>query len=77
MRHVFSSQIESIGYEGDTETMYVEFKNRSVYRYKNIPFIIYQGLVTSRSPGSYLAKEIKSKYPYEKLESFLDRKSVV
>ena len=64
---VQSSNIVSIGYHSETETLQVEFLNNSIYEYKNVPQIVYDGLMEASSHGSYFNHEIKDSYSYEKI----------
>jgi len=64
---VQSSNIESIGYESSTETLHVRFTDGSTYEYKGVPSFIYDGLMSASSHGSFLNREIKNQYPYEKI----------
>jgi hypothetical protein len=64
---VSSSNVASVGYEAATQTVYVQFKNNSLYAYKNVPEGEYQGLLNAPSVGSYLHRNYKNVYPYERL----------
>lgn len=64
---VESSNIASIGYDGNTSTLEVEFLNGSVYQYYDIPEYIYDELMSAASHGSYLASNIKGTYSYSKV----------
>lgn len=67
-RHpVRSSNIASIGYDGATHTLEVEFVNRSVYQYYNVPQSVYEGLMNASSHGSYLASHVKDVYRYREV----------
>jgi len=45
----------------------IEFKNRSIYQYRNVPENIYKRLMNSSSKGTYLSENIKDKYSYVKV----------
>lgn len=64
---VSSSNIESIWYDSKTETLHVLFLNWTKYEYKGVPETIYEQLMKAPSHGSFLNREIKWKYPYEKI----------
>lgn len=68
MISVISSNIESIGYEEKDETVYVRFLNGSLYIYKGVPLHEYENLRDSPSLGSYLHRNYKNVYPYERIE---------
>ncbi|WP_013335106.1 KTSC domain-containing protein [Gloeothece verrucosa] len=62
-----SSNIEAIGYESSLRVLQVEFKNGSIYRYFDVPFVKFAQLIKSDSVGQYFNREIKSDYRYEKV----------
>ena len=64
---VASSNIVSIGYDPDTQTLEVEFNNGSVYQYFNIDQGIYDQLLAAPSKGQFLNTYIKNAYPYSRV----------
>ena len=64
---VESSNIESVGYDESTETLYVTFKNGSTYKYDKVPFWKFTELVDADSVGKYLNAEIKGQHEYSRL----------
>ena len=64
---VASSNIASIGYDPDTNTLEIEFLNGSVYQYYDVPEHIYDEIMSASSHGSYLATNIKGVYSYSKV----------
>lgn len=64
---VTSSNIQSIGYDENTQTLEVEFKNGGTYQYFDVPKHEYDSLMSASSHGQYLAANIKGKYRYSKV----------
>ena len=64
---VESSNIASIGFDEDTNTLEIEFRNGGVYQYFDVPFAVYDGLIEADSKGQYLAQQIKGQYRYVKV----------
>lgn len=65
---VRSSNVRSIGYDADARTLEVEFVNRSVYRYANVPAKVHRALMTAKSVGTEFGRLVKSgDYKYERL----------
>ena len=64
---VSSSNIESIGYDEQNEQVYVRFLNGSLYVYKGVPLHEFENLRDAPSLGSYLHRNYKSVYPYERI----------
>lgn len=65
---VSSSNIDSIGYDPDTEMLEIEFRGGTVYEYRNVPLVVYEELMNAASHGSYFNREISKRYSYEKIE---------
>ena len=65
---VQSSNIESVGYDENDEEVYVKFLNGSVYVYRGVPLQDFEGLRDTPSVGSYLHRNFKNIYPYERIE---------
>lgn len=64
---VTSSNIASIGYDADSQTLEIEFLNGGVYQYFDVPQYVYQELMGASSHGQYLAQNIKGVYRYSKV----------
>tara|TARA_R110001592_G_scaffold301634_2_gene573042 strand:- start:3853 stop:4059 length:207 start_codon:yes stop_codon:yes gene_type:complete len=64
-KSVSSSNIKSIGYL--LNVLEIEFKNRSIYQYGNVPENIYNRLMSSSSKGTYLSENIKDSYSCRKI----------
>lgn len=64
---VSSSNIASIGYDADSQTLEIEFLNGGVYQYFDIPQHMYRGLMQADSHGQFLAQNIKGVYRYSKV----------
>ncbi len=68
MTPVSSSNIAEIGYDESTQEVYVRFLNNSLYVYKEVPPFEFEGLLNAPSIGSYLHRNYKNVYPYERVE---------
>ncbi len=66
---VASSNVRSVGYDEDSQTLEVEFHGGSVYQYLGVTPSEYSALMQAASVGSYLHAHIKNKYPTEKITS--------
>jgi len=64
---VASSNISSIGYDADTETLGVEFLSGAIYQYYNVPQNIYDQLMQAGSKGRFLNTYIKNAYPFSRV----------
>ena len=68
MTQVSSSNISEIGYDDATQEVYVRFLNGSLYVYKGVPQFEFDGLLNAPSIGSYLHRNFKNVFPYERVE---------
>mgnify|MGYP004506480535 FL=1 len=67
-QRVSSSNIASVGYDSVLSILEVEFLNGSVYRYYDVPEILFKGLMSAASHGKYFNALIKNgPYQYEKI----------
>jgi hypothetical protein len=64
---VRSTNIKSVGYDKPSLALEVEFHTGSVYRYSNVPELVYRGLLSAPSKGRYFAARIKDRYPCVKV----------
>lgn len=65
---VSSSNISSIGYVEQNQEVYVRYSNGSLYVYKGVPPHEYHSLMSAPSFGSYINRNFKNVYPYERIE---------
>jgi hypothetical protein len=68
MTPVSSSNVAEIGYDADSQTVFVRFLDNSLYIYKGVPPFDYEGLLNASSIGSYLHRNFKNVYAYERIE---------
>lgn len=60
---VSSSNLASVGYDPDSETLEVEFaKTGKVYEYYNVPQFMYDRLMEASSQGIFFNAEIRNAY---------------
>uniref|UniRef100_UPI0037C18FC2 KTSC domain-containing protein n=1 Tax=Elstera sp. TaxID=1916664 RepID=UPI0037C18FC2 len=63
---VASSNIASVGYDPDSETLEIEFINGSIYQYFNVTSGLYEQLMAAPSKGQFLHAYIRNAYPYSR-----------
>lgn len=64
---VNSSNINSIGYDDELKVLEIEFEDCSIYQYFSVPSYEYNNLISADSHGSYLSKNIKDSYEFERI----------
>jgi hypothetical protein len=55
-----------VGYDEESETLEVEFKNGTLYQYFDVPKSIFIGLIGADSVGGYLAENVKGVFRYSR-----------
>ncbi len=63
---VASSNLSSVGYDENTETLEVQFKNGSVHQYHGVSAETHKQLVQARSVGSFFHSNIKDNFEHSK-----------
>lgn len=64
---VSSSNVNAVGYDQQTNTLFVQFNDMSIYKYFDVPQSMYKSLLNASSVGKYLAQNIKGSYSYIKI----------
>lgn len=59
---VASSNLKSVGYDADSETLEIEFHSSGVYQYFGVPQYVYDGLMNASSKGRYFHQNIRNNY---------------
>lgn len=67
MIHVNSSNVQAVGYDNDSLTLQIEFKNGTMYQYFDVPEAVFIALRDADSVGGYLAANIKGVYRYSRV----------
>ncbi|GAB7015456.1 KTSC domain-containing protein [Methanogenium cariaci] len=67
MFSVSSSNVAEVGYDKQSSQLYVRFNNGGLYVYDGVPFNEFEYLKNASSVGTYLAQNIKNRYPYRKI----------
>lgn len=65
---VESSNVESVGFNRESGTLEVEYKNGLIYQYAGVKPDAYAGLLAAKSKGRYLHQYIQASHDYAKVE---------
>lgn len=57
-----SSVIAAVGYDNANLTLEIEFKNGTVYRYFNVPYVVVEQLMMASSHGRYFGSHIRGRF---------------
>ncbi|NED99998.1 KTSC domain-containing protein [Phytoactinopolyspora halotolerans] len=63
-QRVSSKAIASVGFDGATNILEVEYRSGAVYRYFQVPRSEVDGLLSADSMGRYVNTRIKPRYSY-------------
>lgn len=67
MHYVDSSNVEAIGWDAESQELHVLFvAGGGLYVYQEVPDYVFEGFLNAPSKGSYLHREIKGRFQYEK-----------
>ena len=66
MHYVDSSNVEAIGYDPDTQELYVQFIKSGGYVYLDVEEWVFDEFLQAESKGQYLNQNIKGVYNYQK-----------
>jgi len=64
---VSSSNISSIGYDSESQTLEIEFRSGDIYQYFMVPESTYNALMSASSHGSFFHHHIKDRYQWRKI----------
>lgn len=64
---VSSSNVAAVGYDAENHAVHVRFLDGSLYAYKGVTEQEFENLRTAASVGSYLNRNYKNVYPYERI----------
>ena len=68
MNLVDSTLLHSIGYDPQTQRLFVNFLKGGLYRYDNVSRKIYEDFKDAQSAGKFFLTKIKNQYPTTKEE---------
>jgi len=59
---VSSSAMMAVGYDSQTQQLFIKFKQGHTYTFCRVPQTIYEGLMSSSSKGGYYSNHIEGRY---------------
>jgi lysyl-tRNA synthetase class 2 len=65
---VTSRVIRSVGYDADVRVLEVELVSDHLYRYREVPPFLYEGLLAAKSKGAFFNRRIARRFEYEPLK---------
>jgi hypothetical protein len=61
---VNSSLLSNVSYDAGQSVLQLELCDGAIYRYFDVPPVIYEGLLAANSKGSYFNREIRNCFRY-------------
>lgn len=69
---VESSNILRIGYDHESQELFVTFRTGNMYKYAGVPHTKHQNFLSAKSKGHYFAKYIRNKFKCEHIGTWDD-----
>ena len=66
---VSSSHLDAVGYDEDTQILYVQWKGGEISAYENVPAVVASDFQKAPSPGKAFNSMIRDKYQHHYVES--------
>lgn len=63
---VDSSSLASVGYDQGLEVLEVAFKSGAVYRYEDVPGLLYDGLLSADSKGAFFNRRVRDLFRFQR-----------
>lgn len=67
MPHVQSSMMSNVEYEEHSRALEVTFTGGKVYRYFDVPPVLYHALLAADSKGAFLNKHILNRFDFKEV----------
>ena len=61
---VDSKSLRTVGYDAERRLLQVQFQNRSIYQYFEVPAAVYQDLMLAPSKGAYFNRSIRPRFDF-------------
>lgn len=74
---VESTTLATVAYDADRGLLQIEFRDRTTYRYFNVPTDVHETLLRTPSKGSYFNRVIRGQFAFVRMHAdWLDRGSL-
>ncbi len=64
---VSSTNLASVGYDGASRVLEIQFRNGRVYEYYDVPREVYEGVIGAPSPGEFFTSRIRGRFRFRQL----------
>jgi lysyl-tRNA synthetase class 2 len=66
---VESTTLARIAYDAQEQLLDLQFRDRAIYRYFEVPAIVHAELMTARSKGEYFNRAIRGHFRHDRLKA--------
>ncbi len=66
---VDSTMIRTVGYDAERQLLQIEFQNRSLYQYLDVPEAVYAELLQSPSKGTCFNQRIRAQFDFVRVNT--------
>lgn len=62
--HVESSTLATVAYDAGSKTLQLQFCDRTIYQYFDVPAEVHEALLRAPSKGQYFNRVIRGQFPF-------------
>ena len=66
---VNSTTLRTVGYDAQRQLLQIQFQNRSIYQYFDVPAGVYEALLQAPSKGAYFNRSIRPRFDYVQIKA--------
>ena len=66
---VQSTSLATVAYDANRELLQIEFRDRTIYRYRHVPADVHAALLCAPSKGSYFNRVIRGQFVFTRLRA--------
>ena len=66
---VESTSLATIAYDADRKLLQIEFRDRTTYRYFNVPADVHETLLRAKSKGTYFNRLIRGQFTHARIQT--------
>jgi len=66
---VASTSLGTVSYDAERQLLQIEFRNRSIYQYFEVPATVYEELMQAPSKGAYFNRSIRPRFDFTLLKA--------
>jgi hypothetical protein len=64
-----SSSLATVAYDAKRELLQIEFRDRTIYRYRHVPADVHAALLRAPSKGSYFNRVIRGQFVFTQIRA--------